>query len=548
MSSRVDRKETPESTTARPLDAEWIAKLASAAMGDGTPPPNGRTGVADEIDAVVARARSAFRWWSERPVAERVQWMLRFRARLVESLDEVVATVGRELNKPRLDVLHEVFHCCQLIGFYAQNAEKMLRSRRTGSGVLVNKRAEIRYRPLGVVGVVAPWNYPIVLVVSPVVQALLAGNSVVVKPSEQAVKTALLLGRLFDELRWPEPVVQIVPGGHETAIALVEAGVDKVSFTGGRRGAQAILRAAAGRLTPVVTELGGNDPMLVSADADLGRAANAAVWGAFLNAGQSCIGIERCFVDRRVADSFIQQVVDATKKLSVGLAAATEPPPRGDRDHDVGPMRSAEQFERVRELVDDAVRLGAKVLTGGVPTDASKLLFPPTVLVDVDLRMRVMREETFGPILPILRVPDMETAVEYANDSVYGLGASVWTRDLRNGRRLAQRLNVGGVVVNDCLVHFAIPQLPFGGVKQSGFGRSQGQAGLHEFCATQTVVRHLFGPRMEFQWFPYGAKHRMIEPLLRVMYGGKSLGKTLFDAWMTTGGNGKAPPKNDGTT
>ena len=260
--------------------------------------------------------------------------------------------------------------------------------------------------------------------------------------------------------------------------------------------------------------------MIVAADADLERAAQAAVWGAFLNAGQSCVSIERCYVDRTIAEPFIDRVVEITKGLSQGLSAATAPQslPGPDWDHDLGPLLTPVHVAEVRELLADAVAQGAIVRCGGAPTNADEHLFPPTVVTNVHHGMRIMREELFAPLLPIMPVSDMDEAIALANDTPYGLSASVWTANCRRARQWAERLHTGGVVINDCLLHFAITEIPFGGVRNSGFGRVNGREGLWEFCATQSVVEHRFGMRRAFHWFPYRDKHRWMVRFARLMF------------------------------
>lgn len=475
------------------------------------------------VDQAVARARAAANWWSQQPVKERCRVLRRYRDLLVEHMDEIVAVVGREVNKPRFDVVNEILQAALQIGYLSKQAPKLLRPQSVSPGLLLNKKAVIEYRPLGVVGIITPWNYPVILTLSPLLQALAAGNTVVLKPSERAVEVATLLHRIFEKLELEHCVFELVPGEHAEAIALAGSAVDKIAFTGGTGGGKAILRAAANNLTPVLLELGGNDPMIVLEDADIERAANAAVWGAFLNCGQSCIAVERCYVARPIVEPFTRRVVELTRSLSQGLSAASAPEklPQADWDHDVGPLASPEQFRKVRSLVEEAVEQGARVLAGGVPElpedldDPAKRCFPPTVLVDVDQSMTLMQQEVFGPVLPIIAFDDIDQAVTWSNDSPYGLSASVWSRDMRKAKAIADRLHAGGVVINDCLVHFAINSLPFGGVKQSGIGRSAGAHGLYEFCAVKTVTTHRIGPRIELQWFPYRSKHRLIARILR---------------------------------
>ncbi len=473
-----------------------------------------------DVPAALERARRASAWWGSLPIKQRAKWLLRFRREIIKRLDELVNLVGREVNKPRMDVINEVIQGCRLIGYYARHGAKILRPRRVIPSLLWNKRATIHYRPLGVVGCITPWNYPVTLPLSSVVPALMAGNAVILKPSRWVYQTGLCLQEAFNALNPPEPVLQVVSGGATTGVALAGSGVDKVVFVGGTQGGRDIAQAAAARGTPVLLELGGNDPMLVAADADLERAAQAAVWGAFLNAGQSCVSLERCYVDRAVAEPFTNRVVEIASGLSQGFSAATAPEslPRPDWDHDLGPILTPAHVAEVRELLADAIAQGAVVRCGGAPAAADDHLFPPTVLTNVHHGMRIMREELFAPILPIMPVADMDEAIALANDTLYGLSASIWTADRRRARRWADRIHTGGVVINDCLLHFAITEIPFGGIRRSGFGRVNGREGLYEFCATQTVVEHRFGMRKAFHWFPYRDKHRWMARIARLMF------------------------------
>lgn len=469
----------------------------------------------DNIRGIVERARPAAKWWASFSIRQRGQHLRKYRDLLLDRMEDLVQVAVAETNKPRFDVIGEVIHSCDVIGYFAKNAHRMLKARSVRPHLFLNKTAEIHYRPYGVVGIITPWNYPIVLVLSPVTQALMAGNAVILKPSEHVTKTALLLQEMFRQLDLPEPVFQIVTGGPPAAVHLASSGVDKIAFTGGQVGGQAIATAAAKTLTPVLLELGGNDAMLVAADADIERAAHAAVWGSFFNAGQSCIAVERCFVEASVADRFLRRVTELTTDLIQRPAGNLDP---NGRDHDLGPIISVEQAERLTVLVHDAVDKGAVIAAGGIPSAESRTMFPPTVLSGVMPSMRVMREEIFGPVLAVMRVASIEEAVHLANHTPMGLSASIWTKDMQRARAMAAGLEVGGVVVNDCLTHFGITELPFGGVKRSGYGRTQGREGLLEFCTTQTITRHRFGPRREIQWFPAGNKHKWLSRIARLLF------------------------------
>jgi acyl-CoA reductase-like NAD-dependent aldehyde dehydrogenase len=343
---------------------------------------------------------------------------------------------------------------------------------------------------------------------------LAAGNAIIVKPSEWTSATSTYLQGIFDEVGIPEDVIQVIQGGPLTGKLLAGSGVDKVFFTGGREGGRAVYQAAAELLTPVVLELGGNDAMIVCEDADIERAAHAAVWGAFFNAGQSCIAVERVYVHRDQADDFTRRIVELTHRVTTGWKHSSD-----QHDFDTGPIATEAQFLRLLQLIEDSKRRGARVLVGGKVIDRGKRCLAPTVLARVDHTMRIMKEETFGPILPIQSFEDDDEAIDLANDSDLGLAASVWSRSRRRAKRIADRLDVGGVVINDTMVHFGIPSLPFGGHRGSGFGRIQGREGFNEFVQTKSVVTHRFGPRLEWQWFPNGTKHRPLALACRWLLG-----------------------------
>jgi acyl-CoA reductase-like NAD-dependent aldehyde dehydrogenase len=360
----------------------------------------------------------------------------------------------------------------------------------------------VEYVPFGVVGVISPWNYPIVLPAAATLQALAAGNSVVQKPSEYATESARLLVELWEKGGGPSDIWRLVEGGPETGAALVRAKIDKISFTGGASGGKAVLAEAAESLKPALLELGGSDAMLVCPDAPLPRSAEGAVWGAFYNAGQSCIGVRRCFVHQSIAEAFTAEVLRQTAAIAAD---------------DYGAIRTAGQIAKLKVAVDDAVDKGAKLVSGDAAVD-EKHRMQPTVLVDVGPGMKVMTEELFGPILSIIRVSSMDQAVEWANGTSHGLSASVWSRDRSEARTLARRLQAGGVTINDCLVHFASPSLPFGGVKESGFGRSHGEEGLKEFCVVKAFLEDRLGLARELQWFSSKYRHDLSRRFLGVLH------------------------------
>ena len=465
-----------------------------------------------EVHAAVGEARVAFEAWSTLPFRARAEHLLRVRDLLLDRLDEVVDTICAETGKlPAEALTTEVLVVCETIGYYAKHGERFLRPQRVGAGRMTHKRALRLFEPMGVVGVISPWNYPLTLAMTPAITALFAGNTVVLKPSEVTPLIGRLVGDIFDEVGGHPGILQVVTGGGATGEALVRSDVAKICFTGSVRTGKRVAAAAAESLTPVLLELGGKDPAVVCADADLDRAASGVVWGAFQNSGQTCMSVERVYVADAVYDDFVDKVVARTEAIRQGVGEG----------HDVGSMTFPPQVETVERHVADAVARGARVLTGGrrVP-DRQGLWFEPTVLVDVDHDMEVMREETFGPVLPIARVRDEDEALRLANESRYGLNSSVWTGDVRKGERLARRVQAGNVCVNDVIVSYGVPGLPFGGVKESGIGRVHGPDGLRAFCNAKSVLVDRFGPKTELWWYPlpgglYGAGRKVVRVLYR---------------------------------
>ena len=458
---------------------------------------------AGEVAEAIARARSASRHWASLSIAQRCAHMRRVREAMLDRIDEIVETICSETGKPATEALvNEVLVAAETIEFYLHETPRALGRQRVSTGILKTKRAWKTYSPLGVVGVISPWNYPFTLTMTPVMTALFAGNTVVLKPSEVTPLVGLKVGDIVAAAGLPD-IVKVVTGSGRTGQALVEGGVDGVAFTGSVATGRKVAVAAAERLIPCLLELGGKDPMIVCEDADLDRAANAAVWGAFTNAGQTCISVERVYVSGKVYDAFLDKVLARTARLELG--------------RDVGSMTFPPQIEKVEAHVADAVAKGAKVLTGGRRSEATastqpNLYYEPTVLVEVDHTMDIMRDETFGPVLPIMRVSSDDEALTLANDTVYGLSSSVFSRSASRRRRLAAGMEAGSVSLNDCLVSYAIPSLPFGGVRESGLGRAHGVEGLYGFSRVKAVAEDIAGLKNDPQWFP---KRSLIEPLVK---------------------------------
>ncbi len=456
----------------------------------------------DELPRIVKRAHSAQQEWAARSLRERCAQVRRLRDVLYARRQEVAELVARESGKPRVEALFaEVMLSLDLADYYARHAPRLLRPERVPhhNVAMKAKSGWLCHEPYGVIAIISPWNYPLAIPLGQIVPALLAGNAVVLKPSELTPWCGALVGELFEQARFPAGVVQVVQGGGELGAKLIEAGPDKLVFTGSVATGRRVAEACGRRLIPSVLELGGKDAMLVLAGADLDVASSAAVWGSFTNCGQACLSVERVYVERSVADRFTELCLAKAKKLKLG--------PGLDPDAEVGPMIRPRQVERVEQQLRDAVARGARILTGGRRRpDLGPCFFEPTVVTDVDHSMLLMQEETFGPVLALYAVANAEEAVRLANDSPFGLAASIWTRPGAAGRRLAQklaaRLKVGTVMINDVASYYGICEAPHGGRGASGWGRTHSRLGLLEMSQVKYVdVDRL--PRQPKSWW-YG--------------------------------------------
>ena len=459
---------------------------------------------ADEVEAAVARARTAQEGWATRSPRERARALSGLARVLADQADEIAGRVRDETGKPRTEALAEVAVSVDLIRFYARTAPRVLRRRRVRPGWLLWKSAWVEREPYGVVGAITPWNYPFIMVLDCAAPALFAGNALVVKPSEYTPWAALLVPDLCREAGLPDHLVEVVTGDGATGAALVDAGVDKISFTGSTATGRKVMAAAARHPIPVTMELGGKDPAIVLADADLDRAARGVAYGGFFNAGQTCISVERVFVEAPVYDDFLARLTEQARGLRAGVGP----------EADVGPMVNDAQMAIVEGQVAGALAGGARAVAGG-DLAAGPRVYRPTVLVDVDDGMAAQTEETFGPLVTVVPVADEDEAVARSNGLGYGLFASVWTGDRARGVRLARRLTAGGVSVNDVLSHYAIPGLPVGGRGLSGFGARRGLEGLEEMTQTRTMLVDRGGFRSEPWWFPYGPSgERLVEAVI----------------------------------
>jgi acyl-CoA reductase-like NAD-dependent aldehyde dehydrogenase len=474
-----------------------------------------------EVAKVVLRARRAQAAWGVLPVAERCERLLRFRDALVDAAEDIVDVISRECGKPREDALSELTIAADLLSYYCRRAPEILAEQQLGLHLFKHKKSTVSWTPRGVVGLVTPWNFPFVIPMGDVAAALVAGNAVVVKPSEVTPLTMAKAKQIFDATGLPEDLLCVVHGRGETAQALIESGIQKLVFTGGVETGRKVAAACGANLVPCVMELGGKAPLVACADADVERTARAIVFGGFFAAGQACVSVERVYAHHAVHDALVTRVRDLTREIRTG-----DP---GKETVDVGAIVYTRQISVAERLVADALAKGAELVTGGHRVPGPGQFFEPTVLTRCDHTMAVMREEIFGPVVPIMKVASDDEAVRLANDSHLGLAAYVFTKDRAKGNRLAERIEAGSVVVNDVIAHYGVAEAPFGGVKQSGFGRVHGDDALRDMCD----AKHVMASRVpdlgsDPLWFPYSPKaYRWRLRLVQALYSRAGIVKRL---------------------
>lgn len=416
--------------------------------------------------------RQAFPVWSSKSVRERIRILRQFQKTMIDSVDEISDVITVDTGKTRQDAMIEVFITVDMLDQYRKHAERWLKPRYVPRGLYLMKSCHVINRPYGVVGVIAPWNYPFALAVPPILSALLAGNVVMFKPSEVTAAMGVLIESLFKRVPELAPYIRVFHGDGSVGAAMVQSGPDYIFLTGSTATGQAVLKAASEQLIPVACELGGKDAMIVLEDADVSSAARWGVWGSNFNTGQTCMAMERAYVVEPVYDQFVQFAIQETQKLKVGFSSEI------NTDLYMGPITDPRQIKIIDRHIKDALSKGARLQCGG---KINGMFVEPGVMVDVDHSMLIMQEETFGPILPVMKVRDAEEAIRLANDCSYGLGGAVWSKDIERALSVAYRMEAGSIAINDTIAQFAVPMLPFGGIKNSGYGRVHGKEGLVQF-------------------------------------------------------------------
>lgn len=467
----------------------------------------------DDVPRLYEQARSAFSQWAGLPITKRIEYLRKLRVYMTEHMEEIIQTISNDAGKVKVEALTaDVMPVLDAILHIEKHAHQVLgREKKSTPILLIGKKSYVEYMPRGVVLVISPWNYPFQLAMVPMLSALVGGNTVILKPSEITPLVGKCIEDLFHKAGFPPGVVQVAHGGKELGAALTQGKPDYIFFTGSVRTGQIIQMQAAKDLIPTTLELGGKDPMIVFSDANLERAIRGALWGAFTNSGQVCMSTERLYVQRPIYEKFVQKLVEEVNQLTQGFTL----------DDDIGSMTFQGQLAILKEQLDEALAGGAELRTGTTPDqwDTSKGFFvPPTVLTNVKQSMKVVQEEAFGPLLPIIPFDTEEEVIQLANDSLYGLNASVWSADLNKAKRVASQMVSGAVAINNVIVSVANPHLPFGGAKHSGIGRYHGDNGLRIFCHEKAVILDRGKLNSEVHWYPYRGKYHLLYNLIYSYY------------------------------
>ncbi|MDX2001905.1 MAG: aldehyde dehydrogenase family protein [Chitinophagales bacterium] len=468
------------------------------------------------LDRVFATAKAIEPKLRAMTVQQRVEEMLKVNDWVIKNQEFILDRIIEETGKSRLDALAaEVFEVCDVIDHFKKVAPKVLADQKVHTPiVLLGKKSKIVYEPMGTVLLISPWNFPFYQGIIPGLLAFLAGNAVIWKPSEVTPLKGVV-EKMVEESGFMKDAIQVVYGGKMTGSKLIDRRPAKVHFTGSVNTGRRIMEQCSKYLIPVDLELGGKDPAIVFDDISIERTVNGIMWGAFTNAGQSCTSIERLYVQDTIHDELVKELVDKTKKLKVSHDNRNYKDPE---DCDVGTVTAEFQIKIIESHIQDAVEKGAKVLCGG-SREPGKHHFPPTVIVDADHTMKIMTEETFGPVVAVMKFKTEEEAIRLSNDSPYGLGASVWSKDLKRAEKVAKQIITGNVSINSHMLTEANPALPFGGIKDSGFGRYKGDVGLLTFSNSKSILIDTQGSKIEPHWYPFTkTKYSMLTDLMRALF------------------------------
>ncbi|MBX3422661.1 MAG: aldehyde dehydrogenase family protein [Pirellulaceae bacterium] len=490
-------------TVRNPMDGKVVYSVSQA--------------TAEAIQDTMQRSRQAAAQIAAMPIEERVRQVQRLQYWIVENSEFIIDSILAETGKSRFDAFaSEVFSVCDVIDVFAKLAPKILADRQVKTPIfLMGKKSRITYQPLGTVLMITPWNYPFYQGIVPTVTAFLAGNAVVLKPSE-VTPLKPVWDKLLTESGFCRDALLVVYGGRETGTQLIEALPDKVHFTGSVAAGKKVMAQCAPHLIPVDLELGGKDPGIVFDDVDLERTVNGVLWGSFTTSGQACTSLERLYVQDSIYDAFVKLLVERTKQIRSSTPGADTS--RCD-SFDMGTITAPYQIATIENHISEAVSQGAKLLCGG-PREHGSHHIPPTVVADVTHAMKLGREETFGPVVAVMRFSTEQEAIRLANESSYGLGASVWSRDLVRAVRVAKALKTGNVSINNHMITQANPWLPFGGVKHSGFGRLKGEHGLLGFCNVKSIGIDKQGSKIDSHWYPFTKeKYQLMSNMLKHYFG-----------------------------
>lgn len=465
----------------------------------------------EAINEVYAKAHAAEKVIQNLSIDERIEHVVNLKEWILDHSDYIIDKLIEETGKSRFDAFtSEIFSVCDVVDYYKGHSKKILKEVKAHTPIMMlGKKSRIVYEPLGTILVITPWNYPFVQGFVPSILAFIAGNATIIKPSEITPLKGLW-EKMLEDTKFPKDAFQFVYGGRDTGAKLINKRPDKIHFTGSVRAGKIIMGEAAKQLIPVDLELGGKDPAIVFDDVNISRTVNGVMWGAFTTAGQSCTSIERLYVQDTIYDEFVKELVDKTKKLRTSNENRDTSQPD---ECDVGCITSPAQIKVIEEHIDDAIAKGAKVLCGGITERGSHHMLP-TVVADVTHDMLLGYEETFGPVVAVMKFKTEQEAIDLANDSNYGLSASVWSKDMKRAERVAKAIKTGNVSVNNHMLTEANAALPFGGVKDSGIGRYKGDHGLHTFSNSKSILYDSQGSIIDPHWYPFTAtKYKMLSEI-----------------------------------